>query len=154
MAAGELAVKAFAYGTLLCAGGAAATALLIAAALDVRDLQGFSDRMRELGPRVRARMEAGLSPALGAVADGGAAVARGAGATAGRAVQAIAPPVAHSGWARAAGGSDRGDELAGLTSKERAAVKEWMGGWTEESAAVETVTEAAAATRGSLQPPP
>jgi hypothetical protein len=118
---GTLGVKAFAYGTALCLGGGAAAALLAAWALDVRDLQGFAQRMHELMPGVRQRMERGLEPVLGGVAQGGRAVARAADGSVGSAVRAYVPRVE---------GAGEEAELAGLNSRERAAVREfyaWIG---------------------------
>ena len=118
---GTLGVKAFAYGTALCLGGAGAAALLAAWALDVRDLQGFAARMHQLMPGVRERMERGLEPVLGGVTSSGRAVARATDASLGSAVRAYAPRVT---------GADAEAELAGLNSRERRAVGEfyeWLG---------------------------
>jgi hypothetical protein len=118
---GTLGVKAFAYGTALCLGGAGAAALLTAWALDVRDLQGFAARMHQLMPGVRESMERGLEPVLGGVTSSGRAVARATDASLGSAVRAYAPRVT---------GADAEAELAGLNSRERKAVGEfyeWLG---------------------------
>ena len=118
---GALGAKAVAYGTALCLGGSAAAALLAAWALDVRDLQGFAQRMHELMPGVRQHMERGLEPVLGGVTQGGRAMARAADGSVGSAVRAYVPRVE---------GVGEEAELAGLNSRERAAVREfhaWIG---------------------------
>jgi hypothetical protein len=68
--AGQFARRALLYGTLLCAAGSTVTVLVLAYALDFRDLNGFADRMRELMPKLRAKLENTVVPVLKPIAGG------------------------------------------------------------------------------------
>ncbi len=114
---GTLGVKAFAYGTALCLCGASAAMVATAWALGVSDLQQFTARMQELMPGVRSSMERGLAPVLGGVSDSGRAVARATDASVGSAVRTLVPRVQGRGLEQ---------EMEGLNSKERKAVREWL----------------------------
>lgn len=123
----SLAARAFAYGTLLCFAGAGVVVGAAAFILDVRSLQGFTDRLSAHGPRVRSTLEGATSPALSMIADNGRVAARSTQATVGAIVRSATPQIRSSG---VAGGVD--DDFDGISSKDAAALREFAAWFTGE----------------------
>ena len=145
----SLAARAFAYGTLLCFAGASVIVGAAAFILDVRSLQGFTDRLSAHGPRVRSTLEGAASPALTMIADNGRVAARSTQATVGAIVRSATPQIRSSG---VAGGVD--DDFEGISAKDAAALREfaaWFTGEASDSVATPTPAPAAPARRPGIR---
>jgi len=111
---GNLGMRALAYGTVLCLCGATVATGVTAWVLEVRSLQQFSARMFEVMPRVRTKLEDALAPMLDLVADGCKA-----------AVRASVPQIK---------GASLEEELEGLNSREKKAMREFFAWAGDEGA--------------------